>query len=195
MRWPDLPDPARAMAADRVLFIDRDGVLIVEKDYLRDPAQVELVAGVPEALRAARAAGYALVGLSNQSGLGRGRFTPAQFAAVMGRLEALLADAGCALDAFFYCPHAPEHGCHCRKPAPGLLEEAARCLAWDAARSWMLGDKISDVDLALGAGLRPVLVRTGYGREQESQLGDRAGVLVAADLPAAVAGILAEGSP
>jgi D-glycero-D-manno-heptose 1,7-bisphosphate phosphatase len=188
-RWP--ADLARRLGAPApTLFLDRDGVVIVEKDYLRDARQVELFPGVTEALRRAREAGYQLVGLSNQSGLGRGRFTLADFAAVMGRLDALLQAAGVPLDGFFYCPHAPEDGCRCRKPAPGLLDEAARHLAWDPARSWVIGDKISDVDLALGAGLRACLVRTGYGSQQERRLGERTTVLVADDLQAAVAAIL-----
>jgi D-glycero-D-manno-heptose 1,7-bisphosphate phosphatase len=174
------------------LFLDRDGVLIVEKDYLCDPDEVQLVPGVPEALRRAREAGYLLVGVSNQSGLGRGRFTAEQFTAVMHRLDDLLAAAGAPLDDFYYCPHAPVDGCRCRKPLPGLLEEAARHHAWDGSRSWMVGDKLSDVDLALGAGLRPALVRTGYGDEQAGRLGDRGGVLVADDLPAVVAAIVGE---
>ena len=174
------------------LFLDRDGVLIVEKDYLDDPAGVELVPGVPEALRRAREAGYLLVGVSNQSGLGRGRFTAEQFAAVMRRLDQLLEASGAPLDDFYYCPHAPGDGCRCRKPLPGMLEEAAEHHAWDVSGSWLVGDKLSDVDLALAAGLRPVLVQTGYGREQADRLGDRAGVLVADDLPAAVAAMLGE---
>lgn len=175
-----------------ILFLDRDGVLVVEKDYLRDPADVELEAGVAAALRRARRAGFLLVGLSNQSGLGRGCITPAEFAAVMTRFEALLTAAGCALDGFYFCPHAPHDRCGCRKPRPGLLHEAAADLSWDPARAWMIGDKVADVDLALNNGLRAVLVRTGHGREQEARLGQRRGVAVADDLAAAVVAILAE---
>jgi D-glycero-D-manno-heptose 1,7-bisphosphate phosphatase len=188
-RWPAAPLPPPGAPAS-ALFLDRDGVVILEKDYLRDAGQVELFPGVTDALRRARDAGFLLVGVSNQSGLGSGRFTLADFDAVMGRLDALLRAADVPLDAFFYCPHAPKAGCACRKPAPGLLEEAARHLAWDPARSWVIGDKISDVDLALGAGLRACLVRTGYGSQQERRLGERAPVLVADDLLAAVTAIL-----
>jgi len=188
-RWPDVVLPAPGAPAP-TLFLDRDGVVIVEKDYLRDPGQVELFPGVTEALRRARDAGFLLIGVSNQSGLGRGQFTLADLDAVMTRLDALLGAAGVPLDAFFYCPHAPQDGCACRKPAPGLLAEAARHLAWDPARSWVIGDKISDVDLALGVGLRACLVRTGYGSQQERRLGERTAVLVADDLPAAVTAIL-----
>jgi histidinol-phosphate phosphatase family protein len=196
-RWSPAPAPAHEAAAAPppsrpVLFLDRDGVLLIEKDYLSDPAAVELEHGVPAALRDARAAGFLLICVSNQSGLGRGRFTAADFEAVMARFADLLQGAGCPLDAYYYCPHAPGAGCLCRKPAPGLLAEAAAHFRWDPARAWMIGDKISDVDFALGAGLRPVLVLTGYGHEQARRLGDRRGVAVAADLAAAVRLILAE---
>jgi len=203
MRWPPRfatgpapgrpqPGPPPAEAAPPALFLDRDGVLIVDRDYVADPDAVTLIAGVPAALRQARAAGFLLIGVSNQSGLGRGIFTSEELTAVMRRLDAELAAAGAPLDGFFFCPHAPESGCRCRKPAPGLLEEAAAAFRWDRSRSWVIGDKISDVDLALGAGLRPALVRTGHGEAQAGQLGARQGVLVADDLPAAVAAILAE---
>ncbi len=192
-RWSAPSGGARAGALDRpVLFLDRDGVLLVEKDYLSDPAGVEFLPGVPAALARAREAGFLLIGVSNQSGLGRGRIAPEAFAAVMRRFTAALADLGCALDAFYYCPHAPSDGCACRKPRPGLLEEAATSFLWDPQRAWMIGDKVSDVDLARGAGLRPVLVRTGYGSQQAEKLGDRREVLIVDDLAAAVAAILAE---
>ena len=190
-RWPPLErDPAAPAASRPTLFLDRDGVIIVDRHYLDDPADVQLEAGVPAALRRARASGYRLVGLSNQSGLGRGLFDLATFAAVMARLDALLRDEGCALDAFFYCPHAPVDACACRKPAPGLLHEAAREMAWEPERSAMVGDKLADVDLALDAGLQPILVRTGHGVGAEAALGGRVGVPVCDDLAAAVAWLL-----
>ncbi len=195
MRWP-----AREAAREHptptprpTLFLDRDGVLVVDRDYLDDPGAVTLIPGVPQALARARAAGFQLVGVSNQSGLGRGRFTAAQLDAVMRRFTALLQRSGASLDGFFYCPHDPGAGCHCRKPAAGLLDEAAAELPWDPERSWVIGDKVSDVDLALGAGLRPVLVRTGHGAAQARDLGHRAGVPVVADLPEAVDHVLREG--
>lgn len=192
-RWrPEPPTIATAPGTQRVLFLDRDGVVVVEKDYLSDPDRVELVPGAAAALRCAREAGYLLVGVSNQSGLGRGLFTPADFAAVMARLDGILRAAGCPLDDFYYCPHAPGDACACRKPLPGLLEEAARHLAWDPAHSWVIGDKLSDVELARAAGLRGILVRTGHGRDQEARLGAGSGIVVVDDLPAAIALILAE---
>ena len=195
MRWQPAATSSLPPPGSPALFLDRDGVLVVEKDYLCDPAEVQLVPGASEALKRAREAGYLLVGVSNQSGLGRGRFTTTEFVAVMVRFAALLQEDDSRLDDFYYCPHRPDQGCRCRKPAPGLLEEAARHHRWDPTRSWVIGDKISDLDLALQANLKPALVRTGYGREQEQRLGDRRGVMIADDLAAVVHRILAADSP
>lgn len=190
--------PATALAPAPVLFLDRDGVVIEDRHYLADPEGVVLVAGAADAMRTAHAAGFRVVGVSNQSGLGRGRFGPGEFAAVMERLEQLLASEGAAFDAFHYCPHGPDDGCRCRKPAPGLLEEAALRVPFDPARSWVIGDKASDVALALGAGLGAVLVHTGYGAGASAGVQARWGgeprVLQAPDLPAAIAAILARGT-
>jgi histidinol-phosphate phosphatase family protein len=176
------------------LFIDRDGVVIVDRDYLADPAGVELLPGVPAALRAAAAAGYALVGISNQSGVGRGRFGLAELESVMERVDRALAEAGAGLDAMYYCPHAPQDGCRCRKPAPGLLEEASAAFRWDAERSWVIGDKASDVELGRRLGLGAVLVATGYGAGEQARVAasrpNDERVLYAADLAAAVGAIL-----
>lgn len=177
-----------------VLFLDRDGVVIRDADYLADPAEVEILPGVADALHRARAAGYLLVGVSNQSGIARGYFTVADFQAVMTRLSTELAVSGADFDGFFYCPHGPADDCPCRKPRIGLLDEAAAAFAWDPARSWVIGDKSSDVELARNADLGAVLVRTGYGSAEAAKVAarwaDDQRVLIAADLPAAVELIL-----
>lgn len=189
-RAPSTPVPR----AGPTLFIDRDGVVIVDRDYLADPAGVELLPGVPAALRTAAAAGYALVGISNQSGVGRGRFGQAELEAVMERVDRALAESGTGLDAMYYCPHAPQDGCRCRKPGPGLLEEASAAFRWDAERSWVIGDKASDVELGRRLGLGAVLVATGYGAAERARVAaarpDDERVLFAADLAAAVGAIL-----
>lgn len=162
--------PAGIMREGPVLFLDRDGVIIVDKDYLSDPDGVELVPGAAAAMAQAAAAGYLLIGLSNQSGLGRGRFGSAELAAVMARVELELSRHGVVLDAMYYCPHAPEDGCRCRKPGPGLLEEAALSFRWEAARSWVIGDKASDVELGRRHGLGAVLVNTGHGAAEAARM-------------------------
>lgn len=175
------------------LFLDRDGVVVIERDYLRDPDQVELMPGAAETMKSAADAGYLVIGVSNQSGLGRGRFSLDDFARVMVRLDELLAEQGIGFDGFYYCPHAPHDGCACRKPATGLLDEAAESCRWDSGRSWVVGDKGSDVALGRNGGMGSVLVRTGYGAVQEgvvTRLWEQDPlVLVAADLPAAYAAI------
>lgn len=183
--------------AGPVLFLDRDGVVVEDRHYLSDPEEVVLVPGAAEAMAAARGAGFALVGVSNQSGIGRGRFTVEEFMAVMVRLDELLAAAGASFDAFAYCPHAPDQDCACRKPETGQLDELRPSVPWIRERSWVVGDKESDVALARRAGLRAVHVATGWGAEQASLVRDRWGddthVLSAPDLPTAVTLILAAG--
>lgn len=170
--------------------MDRDGVIITDAHYARDPEQVQLIPGVAAALRRAREAGWRLIGLSNQSGIGRGIITLREFGSVQARMDAELAAGGAWLDALFYCPHAPEVGCRCRKPATGLLEEAARRFLWDHTASWLVGDKLVDIELALAARLRPVLVKTGQGADEAQKLAADSPVLVMADLPAVVEHIL-----
>jgi len=179
----------------KVILLDRDGVVIRDRGYLSDPAGVELVPGAGDALAGARKAGWFLAGISNQSGLGRGLFDPRDLASVMRRLDEELEACRAPLDAFAYCPHAPGEGCSCRKPEPGLLAELGILAGLDH-RSWVVGDKLSDVELGLGLGMRAVLVMTGYGPESLQQARARnTGVLPfhsAADLPAAIDLILAD---
>lgn len=176
------------------LFLDRDGVVIADENYLADPGKVRLLPGVAAAMARAREAGFLLIGVSNQSGIGRGYFSIKEFNQVMKRLERLLDDESVKFDSFFYCPHAPGDDCNCRKPKPGLLEEAQGFHSIDLERSWIVGDKRSDVTFGRAAGLGSVLVRTGYGMSEEQVVRDKwAGdprVLVADDLPAAVSAIL-----
>ncbi len=190
-------EPAAPLPAGPVLFLDRDGVVIADRNYLADPRDVVLLPGAARAMARARTCGFRLVGLSNQSGLGRGLFGPDSLAAVMDRMDELLAEAGTGFDAFHYCPHAPDAGCGCRKPQPGLLADAARRVPYDPAGSWMVGDKPTDIELGRNAGLGAVLVHTGYGAAAAAEVAARWGadprVLQAADLAGAVAGILAAG--
>ncbi|MBU8871933.1 MAG: HAD family hydrolase [Gemmatimonadales bacterium] len=176
------------------IFLDRDGVLIREMDYLDDPDKVEILHGVAEALTLAREEGFQLIGLSNQSGIGRGLFSEVTFGKVMTRMEEILAEAGAFLDGFYFCPHEPAKGCACRKPAGGLLEEASASFNWDPARTWVIGDKCSDVDLGRRAGFGTFLVLTGHGVEQEEEVRARFSsdpqVRIVADLSTAVAVIL-----
>lgn len=175
------------------MLLDRDGTVIHERHYLCDPAQVELLPGAGAALRRLNQAGMPVALVTNQSGVARGLFDEAVVARVHARLEELLEAEGARLDGVWYCPHHPEFGgpCACRKPAPGLAAAAAAGLALDLARSFVVGDKLCDVDLARSVGAAPILVRTGHGAlEVETHHEELRGVPVVADLEAAVDRIL-----
>lgn len=147
--------------ARRALFLDRDGTLIVDVGYPRDPALVELVEGVAEALAQLQKT-YALVVISNQSGVARKLITDAEADAVHDRFIALFAEHGVSFTGSYYCRHAPDAGCRCRKPAPGLLLDAARDLDLDLAASIMIGDKPSDVEAGQAAGCSAALRLTSW---------------------------------
>ncbi|MGH7741760.1 MAG: D-glycero-alpha-D-manno-heptose-1,7-bisphosphate 7-phosphatase [Candidatus Eiseniibacteriota bacterium] len=190
----------RARARRGAVFLDRDGTLVVERGYLSDPAELELLPGVPGALAALRGAGYALVVISNQSGVGRGLFPRSRVYQAMARLRLLLRAQHVELDAIYFCPHRPGDDCDCRKPRSGLLERAADDLALDLGRSFMVGDKLIDAEAGRRAGGHGLLLRTGYGRDEERRLTELAGGAETAplpdavvdDLPAAVRWILAK---
>ena len=140
------------------VFLDRDGTLIEDVGYPRDPGRVRLLVGVPGGLRRLAEAGFRLVVASNQSGIGRGIVSEDEASAVHERFTALLGDQGITLDGAKYCPHGPEEGCECRKPEPGLLLSAAGEIGLDLESSFMIGDKHSDVEAGRRAGCRTVLL-------------------------------------
>jgi histidinol-phosphate phosphatase family protein len=134
------------------VFLDRDGTLIVDPGYPKDPELVELLPGVVEALTRFRDAGFALVVISNQAGVGRGIITPEQARAVHTRFLAIFAKQGIRFDDVRYCFHAPAEGCPCRKPSPRMIVESAAALELDVSQSFMIGDKSSDVEAGRAAG-------------------------------------------
>lgn len=156
----------------RAVFLDRDGTLIEEADYLGNPEDVRLLPGSVEALELLREAGLSLVLVTNQSGIARGYYTLEDYKAVAGRLEGLLAEKGITLDDSRFCPHHPEFTgeCLCRKPSTGMHREASEFLGLDPSRSYFVGDKVRDLLPALELGGEGVLVRTGYGRMEEEGL-------------------------
>jgi D-glycero-D-manno-heptose 1,7-bisphosphate phosphatase len=165
------------------IFLDRDGTLMKEVHYCRVPGEVEVYEGAAEALRALRALGFRIVVVTNQSGIGRGIISPAEYEAVNAEFLRQLGPE--LVDAVYFCPDPPEAESERRKPAPGMLLEAARDLNLDLAASWMVGDKASDVAAGRNAGTRTVLVRTGYGAQQIGAKAD----LVAKDVPTAAEAI------
>ena len=148
------------------VFLDRDGTLMHEVNYCRDPADVRLFDGAGEALRRLKGAGFVLVIITNQSGIARGKLTQADFEKVQARLLELLGDD--LIAATYMCPDGPAGESGRRKPSPAMVHEAARDLGLDLARSWFVGDKDIDVQCGLAAGTRAVIVRTGHGGDADA---------------------------
>ena len=179
------------------VFLDRDGVVIEDSHYLGDPSRVKLLPGAAETIAALNRAGWRVVVVTNQSGVARGLFSFNSVGAVHDHIATLLLQFRAKIDAFYFCPHHPEADvlefraeCECRKPKPGLLRRAAEELGLDLAGSWMIGDRLSDLEAGSAAGCRTALVRTGCGNEVKLVGLDRAALrleLVADDLADAVA--------
>lgn len=167
------------------VFIDRDGTIIEEKVYLSDPDGIVIIPGTFEALASLREAGFALVTITNQSGIARGYYTEDDYDAVATRLNEILDEAGVPVDETFHCPHHPDitGPCGCRKPGTGMYLQAAADLGLDLRASYYIGDKITDVLPALELEGQGILVRTGYGAEHEPKVPEE--VWVVDDLRAA----------
>jgi D-glycero-D-manno-heptose 1,7-bisphosphate phosphatase len=172
------------MTMKRMVLLDRDGTVIVEKRYLTDPAGIELISGAAQAIKKLRALGLPVALVTNQSVIGRGLCDRACVDQIHARLSALLAAEGTALDGIWLCPHAPDAGCECRKPKTGLLVDAARALGADLSRSFVVGDKASDIEAGRRAGAFTILVRTGYGEQGAAPDREVADLAEAADLVA-----------
>ena len=163
----------------RAVFLDRDGTIMHDADYCSDPKQVHVFEGAPEALRRLKRKGYKLIIITNQSGIGRGFFTLEQYRAV--ETEVLRQLGPGLIDATYFCPDTPEQPSKCRKPAPGMILEAARDHHVDLARSFFVGDKEIDAECGRNAGVRTIRVRTGFDKMTDGSSAN----WVAEDLPAA----------
>lgn len=146
------------------VFLDRDGTLMREVNYCSDPKQVEIFPGVPEGLLQLKEAGYKLLVISNQAGIGRGYFSEAQYRLVETELARQVQPA--VFDAVYFCPDHPERATARRKPGIGMILEAQRDHNLDLGRSFFIGDKAIDIECGHNAGLRTILVRTGYGAKE-----------------------------
>ncbi len=150
----------------RAVFLDRDGVIVREVDYLRELSQLEVLPGAPAAMKALRAAGFKVVVVTNQSGVARGYFSLTRLAAIHRELKKRLARAGAKWDALYFSPHHPESRHPMRKPGTGMLKAAEKRFCLDLRASYMVGDTTTDVKTAQNAGCASVLVRTGHaGRD------------------------------
>lgn len=154
----------------RVVFVDRDGTLNPDLRYLKDAARVELYAGVPEGIRRLREHGYRLVCVTNQSGIGRGWYTAADVDRIHDRIQEKLRFSGAQIDAFYYCPHAPDAGCDCRKPGTRLFREAATEHHLSLAGGAIIGDRSLDMAAGESLGLLTVqVVPPGHVEEAERE--------------------------
>jgi D-glycero-D-manno-heptose 1,7-bisphosphate phosphatase len=161
---------------NRAVFLDRDGTVNEEVGYLRDLANLRLIPGAGAAIKRINDAGLLVVLVTNQSGIARGYFSESMLQDIHDRLKQMLQHEGARIDAIYYCPHHPTAGnshytreCDCRKPGTGLIDQASRDLDIDVEQSYVVGDKWSDVELGQRAGAHPILVRTGYGSDEEGR--------------------------
>lgn len=171
------------------VFLDRDGTILNERGYLSDPKKMFFYPGVYRALANLRKAGFKLVVITNQSGVGRGYFTLATLKKINQKFSRLLSARGAKIDGIYYCPHRPDAGCACRKPRPKLVKQAARELNLDIRRSFVVGDQLRDIQLAKNTGAKGILVLTGGGRSARLKAA-RLAVKVARHLPSAAQWIL-----
>ncbi len=180
------------------VFLDRDGTINEDVGYLSELSQLTLYPWAIDAVRLLNRAGYLVVMVTNQGGIGRGIIRPEFVGELHAVIDRLMAAGGAAVDGWYYCPHHPEAlvealriACGCRKPEPGLALAAARDLGIDLTRSWVIGDKWSDVELLQRLGGRGILVRTGWGQLEEGVRPDGQAVDVICDsLAGAVAHVL-----
>ena len=158
-----------AIGENRAVFLDRDGVIIKEKEFVIDIDRLEFIPRSIDALRRLPAEFLKII-ISNQSGVGRGYFNLEQVESFNSALIELLKKKGVLIDKIYYCPHRPEDNCECRKPASGLFNRADRQFGIDFSRSWVIGDKSTDILAGKNIGAKTILVRTGYaGREPGAQ--------------------------
>lgn len=147
---------------DKAVFLDRDGTINVDVDYLHEPDRLELIGGTIEALALLKAQGYRLIVISNQSGIGRGYYGAQEAETLHEYMNTILMPHDAAIDAFYYCPHVEQDRCICRKPATGLIDRAVAEWEIDLSCSYMVGDRVSDVMTAINAGCDYGLVLSGH---------------------------------
>ena len=180
---------------NRAVFLDRDGTVNVEEEYLHHVEKFCFIPGAPAAIKLLKDAGFLVIVVTNQSGIGRAYFDEAAVHRLHRFMDDQLAGLGTAVDGYYLCPHHPVHGvgefrreCGCRKPLPGMLLEAARDFSIDLPSSFMIGDKAADIEAGRAAGCRPLLVRTGYGEREAASI--PAGVPICADILAAARAVI-----
>lgn len=176
---------------NRAVFLDRDGTLVVEKNYLSDPNQIVILPGAPEALQRLQNTGFKMFIVTNQSGIGRGYYTLEDMHRVNARLVEELARHGVRFEKIYFAPEAPEAPSRGRKPSPQFLFDARDEFGINLSQSYMIGDKLIDLECGRNAGVKKsILVRTGYGAAVEPRSVEKlADAMVVDDLTAAAAWI------
>jgi D-glycero-D-manno-heptose 1,7-bisphosphate phosphatase len=181
------------IANNRAVFLDRDGTIMEDANYVGKVDQVVLIPNAAQALKRLQHAGYRLFIITNQSGVGRGFFTREAVESIHAHLDEQFAKAGVRFDRYYVCPHHPEDNCDCRKPKPKFLLDAAREYRLDLSRCFMIGDRASDVQAGVNAGVVSILVLTGVGQETLAKQAARPDH-VANDIAEAAAWILRQDS-
>ena len=175
----------------KLVILDRDGVINHDSaSHIKSPEEWKPIPGSLEAIARLNQAGYHVVLATNQSGVGRGLFEMATLNAIHDKMHRALGQVGGRVDAIFFCPHAQDAGCNCRKPKPGLLEEVARRFNVTLEGVPSLGDSLRDLEASAAVGAQPILVLTGKGEKTRSEGKLPAGTRVFADLAAAVKAII-----
>jgi histidinol-phosphate phosphatase family protein len=152
------------------VFLDRDGTVIFDKNYLSSPKQVKLYSYAADSINRLRAAGFKVIIVTNQSGVARGMFTERDLQKIHERFVFLLKKAGAEIDAIYYCPHIDEDSCNCRKPKPGMVLQGAKDFNIDLEKSYTVGDSIRDYLLGYNTGGKGILVLTGHGKKQQTKI-------------------------
>lgn len=149
------------------VFLDRDGTIIAEKNYLSQIAEVKVLTEVPSAIRQLNQNNFKVIVISNQSGIGQGFFTQKKVEKINNYLKNLLLKKGAKIDKIYFCPHIPEDNCSCRKPSTGLIHQAQKDFNIALEKSYLVGDKASDIEAGYRAGCKTILVLTGYGEKEK----------------------------
>lgn len=158
----------------KTVFLDRDGTINTEKNYLYKIEDFEFIEGVPEAIARLKQQGYCVIVVTNQAGVARGYYKEEDVKKLHQYINSKLEKWGTKIDAFYYCPHHPTGGigvykkvCNCRKPETGLFEQACKEYSIDKKESWMIGDNQGDIEAGRKFGIKTIMVRTGYGKQLE----------------------------
>lgn len=158
------------MYKNAAVFLDRDGTINEDSGYIDSPEKLVIIDGVYSAIKKLNSKGFKVVVITNQSGVARGYFSKGAVDAVNKMLEELLKKQGAHLDGMYYCPHHPDDDCECRKPKTGMLKRAKEDLRIDFEKSYVVGDKVSDVEIACKIGGKGILVLTGAGKDEKEKL-------------------------